>query len=180
MYSQRIALYTNLSNQSNQLRQQEAYETIIKELSDSIKIAHYTLINGSEKLPVIRTDAIDAVYYEAPHNLNKKIQIFLEKIEVFINSEDSLSRQYAAIMINKMAVESLLLSLEKMHDEYQVESTRISTRLENQVILAVLLILGLIILEGVFIFYPLALLIQKHEKDLIRQNKRLVSLIHGG
>ncbi|MFT6149708.1 MAG: signal transduction histidine kinase [Saprospiraceae bacterium] len=178
MYSQRIALYTNLSNQSNQLRQQEAYETIIKELSDSIKIAHYTLINGSEKLPVIRTDAIDAVYYEAPHNLNKKIQIFLEKIEVFINSEDSLSRQYAAIMINKMAVESLLLSLEKMHDEYQVESTRISTRLENQVILAVLLILGLIILEGVFIFYPLALLIQKHEKDLIRQNKRLVSLNH--
>lgn len=164
MYSQRIALYLNKSNNSNQAKK-EIYKKTIRELADSMETVHHLLLNGNKRFPAMRTDKIDAIYYKAPHNLNQRVQIFLEEIDTFLNSTDSLEIQKSTIIINDFAAEQLLGSLNEVVFEYQYESDKTVQKLENRVTLAVLLILMLIILEAIFIFYPLARLIQKHEKN---------------
>ncbi|NJN78274.1 MAG: hypothetical protein HC803_08045 [Saprospiraceae bacterium] len=100
----------------------------------------------------------------------------MHEVYIFIEATDSITLNQSSFAINTASTESLLFSLDVVVSEYEHESDRIVKRLGNRVTLAVTLILGLIVLEAIFIFYPLARLIQKHEKDLIRQNKRLVSL----
>lgn len=177
MYSQRIALFVNKTQNPNQLQNNKtAYHAIIQELRDSMTISHNLLVNGSKKTRPLRNEKIDAIYYKTPHNLNQKIHIFLEEVDTFINTSDSISIAKSLIIINDFASEQLLDGLNEVTFEYQFESDKIVHKLENRVTLAVVLILVLIILEAIFIFYPLALLIQKNEKDLTAQNKRLISL----
>lgn len=178
MYSQRIALYVNISNTANESITKDAYKTIIRELAKEMQDAHEFLTKGNEHSAPMRTDRIDAIYYEAPHNLNQKVGYFLKEVDTFLNTTDSLSTKNAVIVINNFASDSLLISLDKAVFAYQLESDIIVQQLENRVTLAVILILVLIILEALLIFYPLAQLIQKHEKDLTLQNKRLISLNH--
>lgn len=176
MYSQRIALYVNLSNNSRIPIAKDAYKSIISELADSMRNTHNYLIDRNINSHSIYTDRIHAIYYEAPENLDKKVTIFLDQVDKFLKNTDTLIVDNSVVTINDFASESLLFSLDKAVLGYQMELDKIVHQLENRVTLAVVLILILIVLEAIFIFYPLALLIQKHEKDLTSQNKRLVSL----
>jgi len=177
MYSQRIALYVNISN-SDTPAVKDSYETIIQELVDSMKITHEFLIYENKNSPMMQSDVINAIYHAAPHNLDKKVNNFLKEVGIFLNDTNSIAVENAVIVINNFASEPLLVSLDEAVLAYEEKSDTIVSKLENRVTLAVLLILILIILEALFIFYPLARLIQKHEKDLIRQNNRLTSLNH--
>jgi signal transduction histidine kinase len=178
MYSQRIALYVNLSNNSENPASKDAYKVIIGELADSMKVAHNFLMNGDKKSPAMRNNLIDSIYYAAPHNLDQKVNLFLKEVDLFLNTSDSLEVKTTVTIINNFASEPLLNSINEAVFAYQLESNKIVHQLQNRLTLAVVLILVLIILEGLFIFYPLVQLIQKNEKDLTRQNKQLINLNH--
>lgn len=178
MYSQRIALFANSLNLATDSIEVERHKRVIEQMTKAMLFSHNALLNGNDSLnlPKVQSEAITKMYFENPINLNQQIEGFLNEVDRFLTSTDSVTQKNAFIIINASASGRLLLSLDKMVRQYELETNQKVKRLEQRVMLTLVSIILLLILEFLFIFKPLVQANHEHERKLTRQNTRLESL----
>ncbi len=178
MLSQRTALFVNTLNNETDSTLIPQYKATIQKTIQMMLSSNEALIKGDKtmNLPGIKTETIRQIYFNAPIHLNQQLQSYGEEVHVFLTTSNVTKRQNAFVKINAMASGSLLNSLDKVVKQYELESYEQIKLLEFRITIVVIVMIALLILEWVFIFYPLVQLIQKHQQKLTRQNKRLESL----
>ena len=93
------------------------------ELIDGLKKAHYALINGEQelKIPAPNSVNIKKIFFEAPINLDKNMNLFFELAEL-VNSPISHTNKNLAYKKLMLLSDNLLSSLDILVFQYQKES----------------------------------------------------------
>lgn len=178
MHSQRIAFFVNSLYLSEDSIEIERHKSVILELKIRMKDIHETLLHGNDTInfTIYESDSLRNIYLKPPINLNQQIDVFLNEVDVFVNSRDTAAKRNAFHIINTYASGRLLISLDQAVSQFVKETNQVIRAVKIRGVVAVISIIVLLILEFVFVFKPLILANIDKEKRLKKQNKRLEHL----
>ena len=174
MLSQRGAFFAlELATTQNTEKRIEASKKL-NSVAEVMEISHLGLINGSVELdlPEKRSDAINTIYFEAPDNLDKQVNQYIDAIRKLLSDAekaqidlDNENLQY----ILETAPTRLLQTLNKAVLQYEREgkSDLKSALLYEKIIYYIVLLT--LLLEVLFIYRPLVNRVRKTTQDFLRQ-----------
>jgi diguanylate cyclase (GGDEF)-like protein len=151
------------------------------EAAHAIEQAHRRLTDPMSPLgqPVTTSDAVRALYFEPPLNLDRKIGRFLQEAFRLAGSRDAeLRAGHPTLRRLQSVAGGLLISLDALVAQLEAdarESVRRSRTLETGLLLATLLMLSL---EALFIFRPIVRRVWREGIKLIESREKLVELAH--
>jgi diguanylate cyclase (GGDEF)-like protein len=151
------------------------------EAAHAIEQAHRRLTDPKSPLgqPVTTSAAVQALYFDPPLNLDRKIRGFLQEAFQLARTRDAeLRAGHPTLRRLQSAAGVLLISLDALVDQLEAdarESVRRSRTLETGLLLATLLMLSL---EALLIFRPIVRRVWREGAKLIEQREKLVELAH--
>ena len=181
MLSQRIAVFSlRLATSQDELEQKKLRENLSGTVK-SMKDAHQILVHGAEERnrAFVLSEALKAIYFSEPINLDKQLHIYFEEAEALLNFPDAklagdnphlrriLSASYA----------DLINSLEKAVRQYELESKAGILRFENTEFYLVIIKILILLLIALFIFWPMTTHIQRNIQALTIANEFSENLI---
>ncbi len=174
MLSQRLTLFANRLAQEARDTGYSDIETRNTMRRDIrlMREAHHALIHGSEDLgiPGIRHEAVRAVFFDAPHEVDRRLDEFLDRAErVAIASDAQLrARMEALDFLNEMGPTSMLAGLHAATNAFEDtgrEAILNIQKRENQLWVLTVIILAI---EFFVIFLPVHRLIRRQVDQLSR------------
>lgn len=176
MLSQRGTLF---ALQLSTTRNEEARATVRSQLESVIKRmreAHEGLTKGSEKmgLPEAHSAAIDAIYFDAPHELDKQVTTYLGHLETLVAESLTAApeRSHPSLQyVLREAPDTLLTTLNLAVKQYENEAnTKLEQAIDYETLLYLLTLLTLV-LEALIIYRPLVNRIRHTTEDLLQQQQ---------
>ncbi len=177
MLSQRILLISNNLIISKHTDAYAAQKIKLKNATQLMKDEHNILIHNHKKpgITAALSSEMKAIYFSAPHEINKQIDNFLSHAIAFantaINKQSYSNPHYQALSISAPGI---LKSLNAAVAQYEIESKKKMTQILTieRVVLGVTLLV--LLLEALFIFRPMVHQLSKEAAALVsRMNKFL-------
>lgn len=149
---------------------------------DEMMKAHADLINGNpiERIPLIETPMLQLVYFDPSAGLDRAVSLFLERArDVYqMDFENADPDNGAAIYVTTLGPHVLSSLLESAVSEYERFSASEVAQLQKYERMAVAAGLFLLVIEAIFIFWPLerqmrrAFVRLKQQRDQLAKEKR--------
>jgi diguanylate cyclase (GGDEF)-like protein/PAS domain S-box-containing protein len=159
MLSQRTALYSSLLA-SVPREQREEIRTQLTKATDLLLQSHHGLTRGNVEmgLPPSMSDAVRALYFAAPLELDKQVESYIANVQMLLRlPEAELTPDHPLLReIIATAPTRLVASLDQMVKQYQLEGEASVNRLHKAETFVWLMTLLLLALEAAFIFRPFA------------------------
>lgn len=174
MLSQRGALFALRTSTAADADTRNAAAKTLAAVANEMETAHDGLINGSEtlSLPGNPSDAVRAIYFEAPDNLDQQVKDFIAAIRNLLSTAeagavplDNEDLQY----ILEASPTRLLQTLNKAVLQYEAEATNelLNALTYEKIIYAITLLT--LLLEAFLIYRPLVNRVKRTTKDFLRQ-----------
>lgn len=158
MLSQKTALLaTNLIHTNNQVERQQIRE-ILRDTSNLMELSHQGLVHGNSdlKLPDTMSSKSYDMYFGSSLNVDQRVTDYLASIRRLLKTpSNQLHGQHPDFLYVKQQAEPLLISLNKIVQQYEKESEQDITLLHQIETIVVLTTFFVILLEIFFIFRPM-------------------------
>lgn len=182
MLSQRITMFANrLADEAEEtgFSDIETRNTLRNDIR-LMRESHHALIHGSEELGIagIRSDAVRAVFFDAPHNVDARLNEFLahaEKIAIF---SDALLLQPSEAMtyINRYGPTEILAGLNAATNAFETTGRDAILKLQAEETRLWLVTVVILIIEFFVIFLPVHKLVQRQVLRLSDNERRFRSI----
>jgi diguanylate cyclase (GGDEF)-like protein len=174
MLSQRITRFAGemllpVERQSTPNLRQEYFAAV-----SNMAEVHQALVNGSVSLQIPASDsiAIKTLLFQNPINLDQQVSLFITTARRISDTNSSAEiRQQALLSLRLAANKNLLNGLDKLVNQYQLESEQAIYKLQHYNQLSLVSMLLTLLLEALLIFRPLLLNLFRREQ----QYQRLLS-----
>ncbi len=183
MLSQRLTLFANrLATEAREtgFSDIETRNTMRRDIR-LMRESHHALINGSEELgiPGIRHEMLRAVYFDAPHMVDERVNAFLahaEKIAIF--SDEQLRQPSESLdYMNQAGPTTILAGLHAATDAFEETGREAILSIQQQETQLWLITVLILVVEFIVIFLPVHKLIQRQVLRL-RDNEKLFRAIY--
>lgn len=155
MLSQRIASFAERLA-ADGLADRTQLEGRLRSAVDLMGQSHQDLVDRLDSPDGIDTPALREIYFDAPHNLDARVRLFVEQARIFLDLT-SRERRTAAVLaeMERAAQEPLLASLNTAVDQYQFDSEMRVKRLRRILFVMLGVMLMALVVEAIWIFRPL-------------------------
>ncbi|MCB9135630.1 MAG: GAF domain-containing protein [Anaerolineales bacterium] len=185
MLSQRISRYALLYvTTENAVIRTQLYE-ILSQDTDLFEESHQGLVEGGIvggfhgspqiNLPGAPSPAVQAIYFDAPLNLDQQVKTYVDEIRALLASpeEDLTLENPHLLYILEAASTPIIDSLNLVVDQYQKESQAAVARLQLLETVVLAITLTTLLLEGLFIFRPMVRQVVGTTEQLQTTNEKL-------
>lgn len=157
MLSQRTALFSNLLVNSSKSERKLIREKL-KNAIDLMSVSHQGLTKGNKTmgLPSTLSPAVYAMYFDGPDALNGQVERYLNAVNKLLMQDDAELTPDNPLLgyITQTAPTTLVTSLDKMVQQYQLEGEASVGHLQQAESIFWVITLLLLILEAALIFRP--------------------------
>lgn len=171
MLSQRVAMLAErLLSAANAKERTLARDELVK-ARNLILLSHSGLTTGDPGMGLSAelSDDVRALYFAEPWNIDQKIHTFvglIDRLAVEIDV-DRTAAEKAFSSLSSMASGDLLVALNLATAQYERETQQALSRATHGRALWALAFLAVLVLQGVFVFRPLARNVEKRTADLL-------------
>ncbi|MEO0869730.1 MAG: type IV pili methyl-accepting chemotaxis transducer N-terminal domain-containing protein, partial [Cyanobacteria bacterium J06642_11] len=136
MLSQRAAMFSLMLANSQCSEERKGLKEQLRQIIDLMESSHRSLIRGNPELnlPQQKSDAISAMYFSPPLNVDQRIRTYITAVRTFFQLPDAKITSTCPLLsvITQAASEQILPALDTVVTQYQKESEATQQAIKQQ------------------------------------------------
>lgn len=168
MLTERSALYALQLQQAQQAERIRTLRDEIRSILDAMERSHRGLQRGDTQLglPGNPPPTIEKLFTSQPHAIDERLRTYIADVRRFIDQAPSSERQQLLDSILERATGPLLVSLDRLVNQYQIESENEVARIHQLEVMTLLATLLTLLLEALLIFRPMVRQVHQKQREL--------------